>query len=240
MAIAIKPLDVVIVRFSAERGRSYAHVDDGGEHCQSCDQAWSSACAESKHTKRRKLRTTIEEKAPLEAKRVQQLYTQLHSAFRGIGQHAGDNVYLVPTDADLAGVLKEQRETFASANADMTACAASFDVKVLRVDPVQASADTLASIRSDVDASIAKLVTALQTGTDPAAMRAAVRETKNLAQVVESQAASDVTACQDYLIQAAKRLRDAADEGDDAVAKAVDHARQGAARFAAIFAGEGA
>ena len=240
MAIEIRKTILAVVDWSARRGRTYAHSDEES-WCTECPgerPPFTSTCEATGHGVKRTFKTDMEEAAPAEAKEVQKLYGEVCRVFAKLGYACGRQVYLIAEeDADkLDAAMAVLRALFDEKNATFRVCSADWHARIVKINPSTSHEETLRSIRRDVDDAVAKLLGALDSG-DVKVMRQTVKDTKNLAALLDGQSRMQVEALSTFTVKVARQLREAADGGEGAVDTAIHEAKQGAVRFAGIFAG---
>jgi len=236
---------LVIVNWRADYARTYLHVKDDAV-CLTCaavladesalpyaPQRYSDACRQADHRKRQVQHVTATETAPEEAKRASRLYGRLHRRFGKLGYSCGDAIFLLGADAPLEESKAELRAEFLAANAGFTHCKVDFDLKQIVLVPGEINEETMGSIRRDVEATIQKLLDALRAA-DLKAIKSGAKEARSLAAILDADGRAQAEALAGFAQGVAKRLREAADESTLAVELAVEEARSGAARFAAI------
>lgn len=233
---------LVIVNWRADYARSYQH-DKLGVRCLDCSGVevaveYTSACEGAGHKRRSVQKVTLTEAAPEESKRAERLYGRLHRRFAKLGYACGEAIYLLGADADLEGAKGDLRAEFDAANGEFQRCNVDFDLKEIVLVPGEINEETLKSIRRDVEGTIQKLLDALRSG-DLKSIKAGARDARQLAHVLEGDSKAQAGALVDFAQGIAKRLREAADESTLAVEEAVEEAKNGAARFAAILLDEG-
>lgn len=233
---------LVIVNWRADYARDYKH-ENLGVACLDCSSPtenveYANGCEGLGHKKRSVQKITLTEAAPEEARKASRLYGRLHRRFGKLGFPCGDAIYLLGADAPLETAKDELRAEFQAANGGFAHCSVSFDCKEIVLVPGELNEETMGSIRRDVEATIQKLLDALRAG-DLKAIRAGAKDARQLAGVLDASGRADVESMAAFAQGVAKRLREAADESTLAVEQAVEEARSGAARFAAILLDEG-
>lgn len=244
--IRIGKTTLVIVSWRADYARTYLHEHDDAI-CLSCgtleeSKPYLAACNDEDHRRHQVSHVTKNEAAPLEAKRAAGLYGKLYREFHKLGYPCGDQVYLLGADADLEGCKSKLRVLFDEANAEFKHVKIGFDLKELVLVPGELNEETLSSIRRDVEKTIQGLIEALQAASSDKASVKAIKEAgqaaKNMAAVLEGDSRLQAQALSGFAKSIVDRLKKASEESTDVVEKTIEESRSGAARFAAIFAGE--
>lgn len=228
---------LVVVRWEANRGRSYAHTRNTGV-CLACEgePLYSLACEQLGHKRRREVNTVVTEADPKESKAIQRLYHRLYDAFRKIGYACGDQVYLLGKTAPLDEAIAELRELFDEANKVFKHCKADFRLSVIQIVPDEAHAETMRSLERDVSEAVDRLLDALAS-CDPRELRKALRETRNVSALLAGEASSTTSELTDFAAKMVKRFKEIEREGEGALALAEGEAREGARRFETLWSG---
>ncbi len=227
---------LTIPRLTVESGREYQR-EEVERSCRTCDGPYLAACGEAGHKLFRRQDVRCLDKAPIEAKEARRIYRAAHEGLARIGHHCGGSVYLVPREkrTDLDDWIAATRAAVRTFNAGAQVASLDFYVDVAEIDPATSHAEALRSIEERVRRAVDSMLAALASR-DAAAIRQVSRETANLSGLLEGQSAGQVGDLHSFAVLTARRLRDAAREGNAAADLAARDALAGAERFRAVFA----
>lgn len=214
---------VLVNHVSTERGRSYVHTE-------------KSSLTHDDGSIERVLETKIVERDPVEAKKVQVLYSKAYNAFRGMGYPLGRQVYLIAaSDKDKVDKLvtqltKEVQDT----NATFHVCHIDFRPRIAEIVPEKASEETLKSLRKDISDAVNGLLKALESG-DLKVIKTAISNSRNIEKLLEGEAKKEASGLSVLAKDITDRLKKANEEGEKVIESVQEKARTGALRFALVF-----
>lgn len=214
---------VLINHVSTERGRSYIHVE-------------KSSTKRDDGSVERVLETKITVRDPIEAKKVQVLYSKAYNAFRGLGYPLGRQVYLIAAsykdkvDKLISDLAKEVQET----NLTFNVCHIDFRPRIAEIVPEKASEETLESLRKDISDAINGLLDALKGG-DLKVIKAAIGNSRNIEKLLEGEAKKEASELNVLAKDIADKLKKANDESEKVVEGVQEKAKTEALRFALVF-----
>lgn len=213
---------VLINHVSTERGRSYVHTE-------------KSSTTRDDGSVERVLETKIVVRDPIEAKKVQVLYSKAYNAFKGLGYPLGRQVYLIAAndkdkvDKLISDLAKEIQDT----NLTFNVCHIDFRPRVAEIVPEKASEETLESLRKDISDAINDLLEALKGG-DLKIIKAAISSSRNIEKLLDGEAKKEASGLSVLAKDIADRLKKANEEGEKAVEMVQEKAKTGALRFALV------
>jgi virulence-associated protein VapD len=234
--LKINKSKVIIARWESITGCSSTHQEEPAI-CLTCpgEPLYSEVCRVENHKRQQVKHRTETERAPEERKALRNLYSGIRSKLAALGFHAGGPVFFLAQTVDVEAVTAEIREQINKANADWNVCRADIDLQAFDVEPDSTYAENLRTLRNSVQGACESLLKALQSA-NVEEMRKAIKRTKNLSQLLEGESKDKVDDLARFTARAAGWLKDAVDEGEEALAKAVEETRDGASRFAGIVA----
>jgi hypothetical protein len=236
MALKLNKTRVVFLNWDSMSGCSATHQEDPAV-CLTCDgePPYSEVCCANSHKRQQVKHKTEVERAPEEHKELRSLYTTIRSRIKSLGFHAGGPCFFLAADAPLDKTITEIRTQVDECNAKWQVCKADVDMQVYDIVPDSAHEESLRSLRNSVEQACNKLVEALKSG-ELDVIKRQLAKTKNLSQLLEGESKDKVDELAKFTARAAGWLKDAVDEGDEAIARAVEETRNGADRFAGIVA----
>jgi len=236
MALKLNKTRVVFLNWDSMSGCSATHQEDPAV-CLTCpdEPPYSEVCRANGHKRQQVKHKTEVERAPEEHKELRSLYTEIRSKIKALGFHAGGPCFFLAADAPLDETIRDIRVKVDICNSTWKVCKADVDLQVYDIVPDSAHEESLRSLRNSVEQACLKLVEALKSG-ELDVIRKQLAKTKNLSQLLEGESKDKVDELAKFTARAAGWLKDAVDEGEDAIAKAVEETRNGADRFAGIVA----
>lgn len=238
MAIKINKSTMVLVEWDSVQGRHHVNEEEAAV-CLTCpnEPPYGAGCRQEDHRRKQEKHQTLVEDAPEEAKKLAALYREIHKRLKEGAFSPRQSVYLTTDDPKtIEAKLDEIRMHLKSVTADFKVCRADINFTVIEVDPGSSSKHTLASVQKKIEGSIAQLLQAVEAA-DLDAMKKAVKETKGLSLLLDAESKTKVDGLTSFTSRAVGWLKDVAEKSDDKIGKVQKDVKEGAARFANIFAG---
>ena len=236
--IKINKSTMVLMNWESIKGQHSLNEEEPAL-CMACAGApvYSVECKKADHAKSQIKHASHVWDAPEEAKRVSQIQREFHKKLCEGAFSPRQGVYL--TAASVAQIdlkINELKAEIAKENAEFKVCRIYTDFDVFEIDPATTSQHSVASAQKKIEGSISKTIEALKNA-DLSAVKAVVKETKNLAQLLDPESKKKVTELTQFTSRAAVWLKDASDSDEpEAIVKVTKDVQEGAARFASIFA----